>query len=399
MTSEAFNDLSKNIESEKNNIDKSLSELLSSLDNLSVEKFNKIYSEGMDFFSKFERFITSCSSEYGSLSKIQVEDILVSIENVLKYSIVYIQTMRKIASKLNIDINLQDNFLYTSQIIYKSYKKHNAKKIKEDFKSNFIPVKGFIAKEKFKLTTPTLDITSLIIGVVLLLITIVIAFLLTINTGMQYWITRIFGSLGTALVITAFSKHSIQAKINIPSYAITATGAIAVFFILYLANPANEPKYSAKNNSTNIVNNGNNNIVILQERSDKDFYKQFQIEKELNTKLLISLSNNQSSDYLLKLAYNPKYLNTNFINSFNIYKNIKNKKIISYLIELKTLLNDINNKIKKLHSANLDMLSGNLRSMNQAIFDFVNVSNKAKRILELYQLIEKTHNKSLERNI
>ncbi len=399
MTSEVFNDLSKNIESEKNNIDKSLSELLSSLDNLSVEKFNKIYSEGMDFFSKFERFITSCSSEYDSLSKIQVEDILVSIENVLKYSIVYIQTMRKIASKLNIDINLQDNFLYTSQIIYKSYKKHNAKKIKEDFESNFIPVKGFIAKEKFKLTTPTLDITSLIIGVVLLLITIVIAFLLTINTGMQYWITRIFGSLGTALVITAFSKYSIQAKINIPSYAITATGAIAVFFILYLANPANEPKYSAKNNSTNIVNNGNNNIVILQERSDKNFYKQFQIEKELNTKLLISLSNNQSSDYLLKLTYNPKYLNTNFINSFNIYKNIKNKEIISYLIELKTLLNDINNKIKKLHSANLDMLSGNLRSMNQTIFDFANVSNKAKRILELYQLIEKTHNKSLERNI
>ncbi len=45
------------------------------------------------------------------------------------------------------------------------------------------------------------------------------------------------------------------------------------------------------------------------------------------------------------------------------------------------------------------MLTGNLRNMNQAIFDFVNVSNKAKRILELYQLIEKTHNKSLERNI
>ena len=62
-------------------------------------------------------------------------------------------------------------------------------------------------------------------------------------------------------------------------------------------------------------------------------------------------------------------------------------------------MEDINNKIKKLHDANLDMLSGNLQSMQQAVFNFANVSNQAKRVLELYRLIEETHNKSLERNI
>ncbi len=261
-----------------------------------------------------------------------------------------------------------------------------------------MPIKGFIAKEKFKLTIPKLDLTSLIIGVILLLLTAYIAFILNINSGIQYWITRIFGSLGTALVITAFSKHSIQAKIHIPTYAITATGAIAVFLLLYLVNPANEPIYNTKTNGTNIINHGNNNIVIINKKLNQQFCKQLQTEKSLNTQLLILLSKN-NPNYLQKLAYNPKYLTTNFINSFNIYQNIDDKKTLSYLVELKTLLEDINNKIKKLHDANLDMLSGNLQSMQQAVFNFANVSNQAKRVLELYRLIEETHNKSLERNI
>ncbi len=306
--------------------------------------------------------------------------------------------MREISNKLGINIKLQDNFLYTSQIVLKTHKKIIAKKLKEKFESHSMPIKGFIAKEKFKLTIPKLDLTSLVIGVILLLLTAYIAFILNINSGTQYWITRIFGSLGTALVITAFSKHSIQAKINIPTYAITATGAIAVFLLLYLVNPANEPIYNTKANGTNIINHGNNNIVIINKKSNQKFYKQFQIEKSLNTQLLILLSKN-NSDYLQKLAYDPKYLTTNFINSFNIYQNIDNKKTISYLVELRSLLIDINNKIKKLHDANLDMLSGNLQSMQQAVFNFANVSNQAKRAIELYRLIEETHNKSLERNI
>jgi len=254
MTAEIFNKLSKNIETEKNNLDKSLNDLLHSIDNIDVKKFNEIYSKGIDFFSKFETFVTSCSTEYNSLSKIQVEDILISIENILEYAIIYIETMREISNKLAIVIELQDNFLYTSQIILKTYKKHSAKKLKEKFESHSMPIKGFIAKEKFKLTIPKLDLTSLIIGVILLLLTASIAFILNINSGIQYWITRIFGSLGTALVITAFSKHSIQAKIHIPAYAITATGAIAVFLLLYLVNPANEPIYNTKTNGTNIIN-------------------------------------------------------------------------------------------------------------------------------------------------
>ena len=68
-------------------------------------------------------------------------------------------------------------------------------------------------------------------------------FTVLLNTGMQYWITRILASLGVAFLITGVSKDSIQAKINLPTAAITATGTIAVFFVLYFSNPADEPTY------------------------------------------------------------------------------------------------------------------------------------------------------------
>jgi len=401
MTSKQFSELNNKLKNEKEKVTESLIELLDKIknDKLDTEVLNSVHSVGINFFIEFENFITSSSSEYEQLSKVQIEDILTSIENILKYSIEYWDIIRNASSILNIKLEPQNNFLYTSQVVLKTYRKNTAKEIRKKFESNSIPIKGFIAKEKLKLTIPKLDLTSLIIGVIFLSITAYIAFIINISTGTQYWITRIFGSLGTALVITAFSKHFIQAKINIPSYAITATGAIAIFLILYLVNPANEPQYNVNNNATNIVNNGNNNTVIINKNLAQDFYNPLRIEKELNMQLLISLSTNKDSNYLQQLAYNPKYLNTNFIDSFNIYQNIKDKQMLSYLIELKPLLKKINNNIEKLHNANMRILSGDLQSIQQAIFDFVYVSDKAKRTIELYQLIEKTHNKSLERNI
>ena len=62
---------------------------------------------------------------------------------------------------------------------------------------------------------------------------------------MQYWITRILGSLGVAFLITGIAKDTIQAKINLPTSVITATGAIAIFFMLYFSNPAEAPKYNS----------------------------------------------------------------------------------------------------------------------------------------------------------
>lgn len=60
MTAETFKNLNKDIELEKSNLDKSLNDLLLIVDSINIEEFNKIHSQGINFFSKFETFFTSC---------------------------------------------------------------------------------------------------------------------------------------------------------------------------------------------------------------------------------------------------------------------------------------------------------------------------------------------------
>jgi hypothetical protein len=147
-----------------------------------------------------------------------------------------------ISDRLMIDLKLQDNFLYTSQVILKTYRKDKAIKIKEDFISNNIPIKGFESKDKYKLKSLKIDWVSLLIGIILLLISGILVFNVDISTGMQYYFSRILISLSIALIFTSIAKNKIQAKISLPGIAITAVGTIAVFLILYLVNPAEIPK-------------------------------------------------------------------------------------------------------------------------------------------------------------
>ena len=53
MTAETFKNLNKDIELEKSNLDKSLNDLLLIVDSINIEEFNKIHSQGINFFSKF----------------------------------------------------------------------------------------------------------------------------------------------------------------------------------------------------------------------------------------------------------------------------------------------------------------------------------------------------------
>jgi len=241
MTSNQFTILSNDIESEKNKLDSIFNKLLSSMDTLSQEQFNKIYSQGINFFSKFETFITSCSSEEENLSDTQVNDILISVENILEYAIKFFPTMKEVAKKFNINLELQDNFLHTSQVVLKTYKKDKVTIIKNGFIKNKIPIKGFESKDKYKLKSLKIDWVSLSIGIILLLVSGLLVFKIDISTGMQYYFSRILISLSISLIFTGIAKNKIQAKFNLPKITITAVGTITVFLILYLVNPAEIP--------------------------------------------------------------------------------------------------------------------------------------------------------------
>ncbi|WP_419763966.1 MAG: hypothetical protein ACNI28_09230 [Arcobacter sp.] len=402
MDKERFDVIQNNYLNAKKVFDDNLKKLLSEQPTFLSTTINEVVSSASSFYTKFEAFLTNISSEYQDLSKTQINDVLTSIENILEASIKYWNIIGSLSEKvLGSKIKPQKNFLKTAQSILRTYNKDKALSIKNEFVKNNIPIEGFESKEKYKLNNIKIEWTSLIIGIIFLIISAIIIFLDSINTGMQYWLIRIFTSLGVALLITGIFKKSIQAKINIPGVVITATGGFAVFFILYFFNPAKEPEYkksetpnnTIQNSNNSILQTGNNNTIIVNTNQKSEFIKPFLIEKELNLPLLIFFAemNTGSGNDLQKLSYNPKYLSLDFINSINFYQEISNKDTIKQLIELKNILENINTKIENLNNAQKAMLTGDLTSLQSAITDFpLVVIDSSLRAIYLYNEISKS---------
>ncbi|AXX84609.1 hypothetical protein [Aliarcobacter skirrowii] len=402
MNNERFDSIQDDYLNAKKVFDDNLEKLLSEQPTFLSTTINEVVSSASSFYTKFEAFLTNISSEHQDLSKTQINDVLTSIENILEASIKYWDTIGRLSEKvLGNKIKPQKNFLKTAQSILRTYNKNKALSIKNEFVKNNIPIEGFESKEKYKLNSTKIEWTSLIIGIIFLIISAIIIFLDSINTGMQYWLIRIFTSLGVALLITGIFKKSIQAKINIPGVVITATGGFAVFFILYFFNPAKEPEYkksetpnnTIQNSNNSILQTGNNNTIIVNTNQKSEFIKPFLIEKELNLPLLIFFAemNTGSGNDLQKLSYNPKYLSLDFINSINFYQEIPNKDTIKQLIELKNILKNINTKIENLNNAQKAMLTGDLTSLQSAIIDFLLVvTDSSQRAIYLYNEISKS---------
>lgn len=248
MDSKKFSELEEAIHKERDKLDEYFLKVSDCHGDLPVGLFNETNLQGSKFFSKFESFLSSISSASEELSKTQVEDVLTSIENVLDYSIVYWHVMRA-SSKgiLSCTISPEPNFLKTSQQIFRTYKKEKALALRMKFLENGLPTEGFDSKGSYKLTSMKIDWVSLVIGLVLLAISGGLVFVIDIDTGMEYFFSRILISLAIALVFTGIAKEKIQAKIKVPGVIITAFGTVAIFFVLYFANPADMPKLQSEN--------------------------------------------------------------------------------------------------------------------------------------------------------
>lgn len=367
MFIEKFSDIQKDYLKAKEVYELSLEKLLIQAPNFSKDTLNEINSNFSKFHTKFEEFLTDISSENYDLSKTQIQDVLTSIENIFDASIKYWNIIGNASEKvLGFRFKPQNNFFKTAQGILKTYNSEKAKVLEQEFIKNNLPVEGFISKEKYKLTTSKIDWTALIIGIISLIVSLIIIFLNLVNDGLQYWLIRIIAGLGVTLVFAGFFKNSIKANITIPGLVITATGGIAIFFLLYFFNPAEVPKYEKELN----------------------IKKSFLIEKESNSNLLKELSENgDNSNFMQKLSYNPTYLNINFLKSFNIYKEIENEKTINKLIKLLNILESINSKIKELNDSNRTMLTGNVTNMQSAVINFVTVKEEAISAIYLYENI------------
>lgn len=244
MTTENFESLQKTYLYSKKAFDDSLRILLSENPNFTRDSINDVIAKATKFFTDFEAFLANISSDKYTLTKVQIQDVLTSIENILDASFEYWNTIGDISEKvLDYRHKPQSNFLKTAQGILRTYDKKKAETYRKKFLKNDLPANGFESKEKYKLTTSLIDWVLVAFGVLFFAISSGIVFLDFIETGMQYFLTRIFISLGVAFLIVGLSKHTIQAQFYISKVRITAVGIPALFLIIYFLNPAEVPKY------------------------------------------------------------------------------------------------------------------------------------------------------------
>ncbi len=269
MLNEKFSDIQEDYLKAKEVYELSLEKLLNQAPNFSKDTLNNINSNFSKFHTKFEEFLTNISSENYDLSKTQIQDVLASIQNILDASIKYWNIIGNVSEKLiGSRFKPQNNFFKTAQGILRTYDNKKAKVLEQEFIKNNLPIEGFISKEKYKLTSSKIDWTVLSIGIISLILSLIIIFFNFVNDGLQYWLIRIIAGLGVTLVFAGLFKNSIKTKLTIiPGLVITATGSIAIFFLLYFFNPAEAPKYEKEIN----------------------IKKSFLIEKESNSNLLKEL--------------------------------------------------------------------------------------------------------------
>lgn len=213
------------------------------LNNTNLIEYDKLLSCASDFFTEFEEYLFRNSDGNRNLSTLQANDILNSIENVFDFLLVYNEAIKSLAKKLNQRFSFSQNFLSTTQSIYKKYRIEKSIEYKKNFESSGIPITGFLLRKKLPLQTKTNDFLSVIVGFIFLCVCFVIAYKLKINSSMQYLFTRGLFSSGISLLLSGLGKGMIEVKLKVSHYKIAAIGTVALFIVTFFINPARPPEY------------------------------------------------------------------------------------------------------------------------------------------------------------
>lgn len=230
-----------------------------------------------DFDKYFKEAHNELSLELSSiidirnLTDVQLKDLLSSIENVLNFSISYWDTMSEVSKKYTqVEYSPQKNFLKTAQSILRTYNKKSANNMKNDFKKHNLPIDGFISKDKYFLTQKFFDYKLFIAGISILFAAIMLEYYGLVDNGNKYLIFRIFVAFGCSLLYCS-RGDKLSLKTEIANTKIKTSGAIAMFVLVYLVNPASKPSienYNDKiNNNIININNSNNNSINIQQNN------------------------------------------------------------------------------------------------------------------------------------
>jgi len=219
--------------------------LRANLEATNKNNFFDLISKCSDFFSEFEEDVCKKSSSDKRMTEVEKEDLLNSIKNILDFLPVYNELAKLSAEKIGCSFELPDNLLATSEAVYNNYREKESMEMAKNFRGQGIPSSGFSNRKKLPLQTTGISWGSVIVGIVLLVLSFVIAFILDVKSDFQYMFARLSVILGIALVLTGLCRDFIEVKMHIKHrLSVTAFGAIAVFCLLYFFNPPSAPKYS-----------------------------------------------------------------------------------------------------------------------------------------------------------
>lgn len=266
-------DFDKYFKEAHNELSLELSSIIDILNNGNKPNLSDIQSiikSASSFYTNFENHLISFSKDR-NLTDVQLKDLLSSIENVLNFSISYWDTMSEVSKKYTqVEYSPQKNFLKTAQSILRTYNKKSANNMKNDFKKHNLPIDGFISKDKYFLTQKFFDYKLFIAGISILFAAIMLEYYGLVDNGNKYLIFRIFVAFGCSLLYCS-RGDKLSLKTEIANTKIKTSGAIAMFVLVYLVNPASKPSienYNDKiNNNIININNSNNNSINIQQNN------------------------------------------------------------------------------------------------------------------------------------
>lgn len=209
---------------------------------MNIDEYNTLLQIASHFYTKFEEYIYQESQK--ELNGEQIQDILNSIENVFEFTKTYSEVMFDFSHYLGIPFSFPPNFLSTSESIFSRYRNKDAKLFKVEFNERNIPIKGFM--KKLPLQTKNIDFLSIALGIIFLILSLLVIFIIEINDGMKYFIIRVLIATGIALLLSGLGKSLIEVKLKMKRIKIIAYSAVAIFIILYFFNPAKPPEYKRK---------------------------------------------------------------------------------------------------------------------------------------------------------
>lgn len=239
MNSDEFMALSKALESDKREFDDGLQNVLAKP--IGVADVNLVHRLGNTFFTAVERFLASCSDS--GLTKTQARDVTRTVENVLASGAEYWKVLRGIAELNKVPVEPAPNFLATAQAVLKGHDKLSASRIRHLYKEIGLPVTGFNSKGINLKQETVASWPSLVVGLILLTMSIFLAFYLVVQDGTQYYLTRTLAALGGGLVFSALTKNRLKLNVKYSGMILTAVGSAATFAVLYLMNPAAVPQF------------------------------------------------------------------------------------------------------------------------------------------------------------